>query len=842
MRLVAKKKPFQSRAKPKVSPGIKTPLRPDAGPRIVSPLISVSVLGTFALLFAFLTISSSLQKSPTYDEPVHLFSGYSYLTWGDFRANPEHPPLAKLWAALPLLAFDIKDPRPSSSSWNLIPKYSPRELHTMDVAAEMLFRDSDAKTLFFYAKLQMIILGIVLGGFVYLWSNKLFGLEAGIVSLFIYCLDPNILAHSAVVHTDLAFATFFFVGTYFFWRILNRLTWTSLLLTALFFGLAANTKYSYLPILIAWGILGLLNIVSSEAQGCAIGKARELSTRREKAVALAAVLGCVLAVDYVLIWALYDFRFNAIPGSILHLPMAQEMPRTPILRGLVSFLLNFELFPEAWIYGQLFVINHVNRTAYLLGQYSDNGFWLYFPVAFAVKTPLPTLLLIAGVIALWVYKCKERSSQLFLLVPVVVYFALAVLSRMNIGLRHILPIYPFLFVLIGGTVVQLWQSESRIKRATAVLLGLWYLWSTASIYPHYLTFFNEIAGGPKNGHRVLVDSNLDWGQDLVGLKRWMDTSGVPKIQLLYFGFCNIAEPQFYGIDALYLPGSCAYRPSTAKQDRIIPDYLAISATYLYGPALEEGQREWIKPFRTIPPITTVGHSIYVYSMERAIEHFRRAVQLNPASALAHHSLASLLESQGKADEAAKHYHLALQIDPAYKNANYEIANSLARSGKIEEAIGHYRLILEIDPSFADAHDSLALLLVARGELREAMEHFHQALKLDPARSETHFNLGVALVRQSNLAEAAQQFQDAIKIKPDYIDAYNSLGKVMAAQGQLDNAIALFRQAVRIQPDSAEAHHNLAMALAEKGIQDEAVRELQEAARIMQSRPQTGASR
>src|SRR5215467_7324106 len=605
--------------------------RQKTAPSKATDLISNAAIGIFVLVFAFLSISGFLQKSPTIDEPVHLFSGYSYLAWGDFRANPEHPPLAKLWAALPLLALGTKDSRASGPSWNLIPKYSPMEIHTVNAAAEMLFRYNDASTLFFFAKLQMIILAIVLGLFIFLWSKKLFGLQAGIASLFIYCLDPNILSHSQIIHTDLAFAAFFFVGTYFFWRVLNRLTWTSLLLTTLFFGLAANTKYSYLPILIAWGVLGLLKVVSSEAQGCAIGRARELYTRREKAVALAAVVGFVLAVDYVLIWALYDFRFNAIPGSILHLPMAQEMPRSPILRGLVSFLLNFELFPEAWIYGQLFVINHVNRTAYLLGQYSDNGFWLYFPVAFAVKTPLPTLLLIAGAIILWIYKRKERSAELFLLVPVFVYFTFAVLSRMNIGLRHILPIYPFLFVLIGGTVAQLWQSGTRIKRAAVVLLGLWYLWSSASVYPHYLTFFNEIAGGPKNGHRVLVDSNLDWGQDLPGLKQWMDASGVKKIQFLYFGFCNVAEPQYYGIDALHLPGSCAYRQSMAKKDGIIPDYLAISASYLYGPALDEGLRGWVKPLRTIAPITTVGHSVYVYSIEQAVKQLRQAVQRDPAS-------------------------------------------------------------------------------------------------------------------------------------------------------------------------------------------------------------------
>src|SRR5215472_10225983 len=516
--------------------------RQKTAPSKATDPISNAAIGIFVLVFAFLSISGFLQKSPTIDEPVHLFSGYSYLAWGDFRANPEHPPLAKLWAAFPLLALGTKDSRASGPSWNLIPKYSPMEIHTVNAAAEMLFRYNDASTLFFFAKLQMIIVAIVLGWFIFLWSKELFGLAAGIASLFIYCLDPNILAHSQIIHTDLAFAAFFFVGTYFFWRVLNRLTWTSLLLTTLFFGLAANTKYSYLPILIAWGILGLIKVVSPEPQRCAIGKPRELYGRQEKAVALAGVLGCILAAAYVFIWALYDFRFSAIPGGILHLPMAQEMPRSPILRGLVSFLLNFELFPEAWIYGQLFVINHVNRTAYLLGQYSDDGFWLYFPLAFAVKTPLPTLLLIAGVIGLWVYNRKERSSELFLIVPVVVYFALAVLSRMNIGLRHILPIYPFLFVLIGGTVVQLWQSGTRIKRAAVVLLGLWYLWSSASVYPHYLTFFNEIAGGPKNGHRVLVDSNLDWGQDLPGLKRWMDANRVKKIQFLCFGCSTVAVP------------------------------------------------------------------------------------------------------------------------------------------------------------------------------------------------------------------------------------------------------------------------------------------------------------
>src|SRR5215467_11066815 len=159
--------------------------RQKTAPSKATDPISNAAIGIFVLVFAFLSISGFLQKSPTIDEPVHLFSGYSYLAWGDFRANPEHPPLAKLWAALPLLALNIRDPRPSDSLWNSIPQSSPVALHTMDVAAKMLFRDNDAKTLFFYARLQMVVLGIILGAFVYLWSKELFGLAAGIASLFI---------------------------------------------------------------------------------------------------------------------------------------------------------------------------------------------------------------------------------------------------------------------------------------------------------------------------------------------------------------------------------------------------------------------------------------------------------------------------------------------------------------------------------------------------------------------------------------------------------------------------------------------------------------------------------
>src|SRR5262249_32425150 len=174
------------------------------------------------------------------------------------------------------------------------------------------------------------------------------------------------------------------------------------------------------------------------------------------------------------------------------------------------------------------------RPGYLLGEVSRNGFLEYFPVIFAVKTPLPVLILLIVSIPLWVIR-RTRMPGLFMLVPVIVYFASAVSSRMNIGVRHILPIYPFLFVLLGGSAAFFWNRGGAWAKRGLIVLAAWQVWSSAAIYPDYLTFFSELAGGPKNGHRVALDSNLDWGQDLKGLKRWMDGNGVKKIDLLYFG-------------------------------------------------------------------------------------------------------------------------------------------------------------------------------------------------------------------------------------------------------------------------------------------------------------------
>jgi hypothetical protein len=354
------------------------------------------------------------------------------------------------------------------------------------------------------------------------------------------------------------------------------------------------------------------------------------------------------------------------------------MPDSSSLQGWVRFIVEYQLFPEAWISGQLFALKRLSRASFLLGEISDQGFWWYFPVVFAVKTPLPTLVISLASIGRSLVDRGNYLPRVFLLVPVVLYFFLAVWSGLNIGMRHILPVYPFLFILIGGIVAELWKQERWFTRGGVIFFGAYYLYSSFTIFPHYFAFFNELVGGPKNGHSVLLDSNLDWGQDLRGLKQWMDHNGVKKTHLLYFGK---ADPKYYGIDAFYLPGSWVIRDSANDQ---VPGYLAISANFLYGTKLFLTPRQLglLKSFQLGEPVANIGYSILVYKLhpndpkiyhsmglvlasrghlERAAELFREALRLQPDFAMAHENLARILISQDKRTEAIYHHEEALRI-------------------------------------------------------------------------------------------------------------------------------------------------------------------------------------
>jgi tetratricopeptide (TPR) repeat protein len=326
--------------------------------------------------------------------------------------------------------------------------------------------------------------------------------------------------------------------------------------------------------------------------------------------------------------------------------------------------------------------------------------------------------------------------------------------------------------------------------------------SSVVTYPSYLTFFNEIAGGARNGHKILLDSNLDWGQDLKGLKAWMVRHDVQNIQFLYFGFYDIAAPGYYGINAFYLPGSWVGSEAISPESPQRPDYLAISANHLYGYFHGGRDEGFVKPFQSVDPSAIIGNSILVYSLDRAISQYRNIVQANSGSADSHYKLANLLNHRGDS----------------------------------EEAIQEYRRAIQIDPEFAEAHDKLSIALLKTEALEEAIRHLRRVLALTPLknRHETQFWLGAALVKQGHVREAENYFKEAIKTQPGFAPAYYNLGILSAAQGEVYRAIEYFKETLMLDPQNAEAHASLARALAEQGGKKEAAKHLQEAIRILKT--------
>ena len=570
-----------------------------------SVVSSIVVLSSFALYFALVSLTSMAQKSPTHDEPLHLFAGYAYLKWGDFRINPEHPPLAKALAAIPLMMQ--RSPALKIERAKRDGVQQDRE-YAWVLANRFLFSDGNAKMRFFLGRLPMVGMGIVLGTLIFIVARQLYGFAAALASLTIYALDPNIIAHSSIIHTDVPFALFAFGSTYFFWRSLSETSSFNVVLAVVFFALTTITKFSFVAIPAIWAALAAIWFFGLQPPGPERHPFLKDFRRRDKAALLTLVFSAAVVVAYIVIWCAYGFRFDAVAFQKGPLPFARLVSDDSWLAFLVDLNAKYFILPEAWVYGLIDALKSGGRPSYLLGEISDHGFWLYFPIAFVAKTPLPTLLLLLTAILLVLFDRRQQWLNIVLLVPVGIYFSLAVYSKMNIGLRHILPIYPFLFVWMGGTVEEFWLRNNLGIRCYLVALGLWLVGSTFWIYPDYLAFFNEITGGPRNGYKVLVDSNLDWGQDLRGLKRWMDDHRVHRIALAYFG---TVDPFYYGIRAVH-PEASLSRPSVglSEEQSLTPAYTAISATHLTGLYLRK--KETYAKFREIEPVASVGYSILIY--------------------------------------------------------------------------------------------------------------------------------------------------------------------------------------------------------------------------------------
>ncbi|MGD8966580.1 MAG: glycosyltransferase family 39 protein [Anaerolineae bacterium] len=519
------------------------------------------------LLSLGLALTSAVQKSPTMDEQNHIARGAAFLGTGDPRLSVEHPPVVNVLSALPAhLLLDLH--LPLDEWWEAGEWY-----HFADSFMWRVNQHPDR--IVFLARLPIMGIGLLLIALVFRWANSCFGPWGGLLAAAFCALDPNVLAHERLSTTEMGGTFFAFLAAYVFWRRLRQPSLVDTVLAGLALGLAFAAKLSALifgPILaLALLLDGALN--KSE-------RSRDLPRR-------IGILGSVAVLALLVVWSSYGFQTGPLPG------VGNTVPASPYIRG-VQAVLDFA---------------GGGRPAYLLGEVSSEGWWYYFPVAFAVKTPLATL--IGLVVATGLMASRPTRDDLFILIPPVVLLLISTTVRLNLGYRHLLPILPFLAVHIGRLAKRPVFKTKPVSMYFVIGLAAWLAISTLTIYPHFLAYFNAIGGGPERGWRILVDSNIDWGQDLKGLGIWMEQEDVERVKLSWFGS---ARPQAYGIPHDLLPGLpygfSAWEDPPFNPEQPEPGVYAISVSNLVGVAFPD--HDLYAWFRARQPSTKIGYSLFVY--------------------------------------------------------------------------------------------------------------------------------------------------------------------------------------------------------------------------------------
>jgi 4-amino-4-deoxy-L-arabinose transferase-like glycosyltransferase len=645
--------------------------------------VTVAVFGLLILQAAQIIVVVH-RESLTFDEEDHMYAGYRMWTAGDYGLNPEHPPLVKLLATLPVLGQKLWTPP-------LMGIFFKGEAY-VDGQLWLQHNDGASQRLVFRMRLATIALALALSLLIFFATRAWFGVTAALIALTFAVFEPNLLAHSGLVTTDLGCALFFLAAIYTFYRYVKQPNWTTLVVAGLAAGLLLATKHSgilvgpVLPLLAAWE-------VAVAPKG----------TRKQLALRLGGACALIAGLSLAVLWSFYGFRYAARPAGLQLIPTLSQYSAglKPFDRGLIGWAARLHLLPESYLMGLVDIRSMAKDfNTFLLGNWYPHGVLWYFPAVMLIKSTLGLLVALAGTFFALVTGKMNLSIRggdtiqrdrgravVYLLVGGGVFLAVAMVNGLNIGVRHILPVYVVAVILAGAALAARASKSRGWAWICAVLLAA-HIASSLSAFPNPIAYANEAWGGPQDTHLYLSDSNVDWGQELYQVKAWEERH--PGEECWFSSFVGgVVSSEMYGVKCHVLPNSMAVifgSPTIDAVPPVIHGSVLLSASEVAGGTWPSKDLNPYRRFQSMKPDEEIDHGILVYRGDIPMEDaggVSRAVQ----------AWGKLQKKQ--AQEALALAEKAVSIAPNNLYAQWALGDVMAALGKKDEARAAYAKAIEI---------------------------------------------------------------------------------------------------------------------------------------------------
>ncbi len=634
----------------------------------------VTVVGVMLLLLILecQLLYSVRHESLSWDEGDHIFAGYMSLKHHDLGLNPEHPPLVKMLAAVPLVGMNLREPQLQNRFFKTEAYMSGRDF---------IFQN-DFETVIFRARMMASLFAVMVALLAFLTAREMFGTGAGFIALVLIVFEPNILAHGAIVATDIGAACCLLATIYAFYRYVKSPSWGRLALMGLAAGIFCITKHSAVLLAPMLTLLAVTELLRRREKGS------EGRLRQALRLAGAIVIAGIISVG--IIWTCYGFRYSARPaGWQMNPPLESTLGALRPAEGkAITMMAHRKLLPESWLYGLADVRSVANVwPSYMFGKVYAHGMWFYFPIAFAIKATLTTLIFLPLIVyAIATRKLRGWREILFLALPPAIYFYVSMTSKLNIGIRHILLVFIFLLILAAGTAWSLICKDRRWTWPIAALV-LFHVISSLRAFPtSYIPYANELWGGPANVHKYLTDSTTDWGQQLKAVKRYVDERGIQQCWFAY-----TVEPALsfraYGIPCKPLPtmdtfwfGLRTETPSVI-QGPVFFSHISLTG-YEAGSSVLNPYRDFMK----LKPTAIIEHGVFVYDGTFQVPH---------AAAIDRAIKSGDLLEQRQAEQALAEAEAAIAFKPDAMQALMALGNAQKALHKNAEARSTFEKALAV---------------------------------------------------------------------------------------------------------------------------------------------------